>query len=124
MKYFNICYLLILLSSDIVKAHLFKIWSGDRGWYLFVLSIYISISVVFWIIVSSLSFVKKAKLKNGFIYFIIIAGVGIILSIDYYKLQFLERIPHNYLLHWLPYVLTILICLLPFANISKFHQSI
>ena len=123
-RFFNIYYLLILLLVDIIHAHFFKIWSGDSGWYWFILGLLISISVVFWIVISLLSHFKKATLKGGVIYFLIIGILQIAFAIDYYKFHIIKDLPLFEWLFYLIYFLPIVICILPYFNIWKFHNKL
>lgn len=123
-KCFNIYNLLILILANFIHAHFFKIWSGDGGWYWFVFGIFISISIVFWMIISVLSYIKRATLKVETVYFLIIGILQIILAIDYYKIHVFKDLPYISLLFYSLYFLPILISILPYFNIWTFHSKI
>ncbi len=64
MKYFNLRSLSIFLVLNTVDLTLNSIWTSDKGWILFIASLFISFSILFWLIQSTISLIRKAKLKN------------------------------------------------------------
>ncbi len=116
MKYFRVKYLLVFLTLNGINLLLNSIWTSDKGWMPLMTLVVGVFSVLFWFIISLISFLKKTHLKNGIYYYIGLGIWGIILTIEYFKLQFIDRSISN-TLELTPFAIIILICLLPIKPI-------
>ena len=116
MEYFKLRYLIILLIFSGINVLLNDHWTSDKGWMKVVMVISGLISTGFWLILSTISNFKKSHLKNEVFYYIGIGVWHIILTIGYFKFQVLENKDSD-VLTWTPYLLIIILCLLPFNQI-------
>lgn len=111
MEYYNPKYLIIFLMLTGVNVYLNNAWTLDKGYLLLIAVIWGTISFLFWLILSTISYLKNAQLKNELFYYIGIGAWNILMTIEYFKLEVIKK---SYeIIHWIPYFLVVLFCLLP-----------
>ena len=116
MKYFRVKYLLVFLTLNGINLLLNSIWTSDKGWMPLMILVVGVFSVLIWFILSLISFLKKAHLKNGVYYYIGLGIWGIILTVEYFKLQLIDSNISD-ILELTPLVIIVLFCLLPIKRI-------
>ncbi len=90
MKYFSVKYLLVFVTLNGINILLNSIWTSDKGWLSLMTLAFGIFSVLFWFMISLISFLKKTHLKNEVYYYIGLGLWELMLTIDYFKLQFIE----------------------------------
>ena len=115
MEYYNLKYLVILLCLTVVNIYLINTWTSDKGYLLFIIILFGIISIIFWIVLSTISYLKKGNLKHELFYYLGIGVWHILMTVEYFKLNIIEK--NNDIIHWIPHVLIILFSLLPIKQI-------
>ena len=114
-KYYNLEYLVIFLLLTGITVYLNNTWTSDKGYLLFIIITFGTISLLFWFILSTISYCKKSHLKNELFYYIGISLWNIIMTIEYFKIEFIDK--HDSLIFLTAYFLIILLTLLPIKQI-------
>jgi len=120
MGYYNFNYLVIFLLLNGVCIYLNNAWTLDKGYLLFIIILWATISFIFWGTLSTISFLRKAKLKNELFYYIGIAFWNILFTIDYFILNILEK---DNVFFGIPYFIIIIYCLIPIRFIWKTKKA-
>ena len=110
--------MLVILTLNAINLLLNSIWTSDKGWIPLMTLVFGVFSVLFWFILSLISFLKKAHLKNGVYYYTGLGIWGIILTVEYFKLQLIDSSISD-ILQLTPFAIIIIICLLPIKRIWK-----
>lgn len=111
MKYFNFKSLIILLLLHGVSVYLDEIWTSDKGWIALKILFAVFFLIIFWVIISFISYLKKSHLKMEYCYYIGLGILSIIVTIFHYKVA---RINDLGLAH---FGILLLICILPIKQI-------
>lgn len=115
INYYNLKYLIVFLLLTGVNIHLINTWTPDKGWILFIIFIQVTVSILFWILLSTISRLKKTHLKKELLYYVGIGILNIIMTIEYFKFEIIEA--NNDLIYLTPHFLIILLSLLPIKQI-------
>ena len=116
MKYFRLKTLLTFLLLNCVTFILNYLWTSDHAWISFIMVFYLGFSVLFWLIISLISLIKRARLKKELFYFIGLGLWNIIMTIEYFKHIVFENSLSDFVF-FSPYAIIVLICLLPIPQI-------
>ncbi len=118
MKYFNLRTLVIFLALNTITLILTNVWTPDKGWMPFMASLFIGFSIFFWLILSVISLIRKAKLKKELFYFIGLGLWSIIITIEYFKLGILNGNISDKV-HLGPYIAIVILWILPIKRLWK-----
>ncbi len=113
MKYFNLKSLIIFLILNGIALYLNIIWTSDKGWIPFMIFLFGVFSILFWLIISFVSFLKKSNLKMEIYYFFVLGIWSIFMTIDYFKLKIFD----GEFISYIPYGLFIVLSALPVKRI-------
>ena len=93
-------------------------WTTDKIFIPLITRLYLAFYIIFWIVVSVIFFIRKAKLKHEYFYFIGLGLWNIIMTIEFHQLQILEG-DLSTIVGLAPYAGLIVLCLLPIKKIWK-----
>ncbi len=117
MKYFNLWYLLTFLLLTGINIILNNHWTSDTGWMPLLALIAGLISILYWLVLSLISLKRKAELKHGLYYYVGLGLWSILMTIEYFKLKVIHGDIKSVFFNWAPYVIIVLLCLLPVKQI-------
>lgn len=123
MKYFNIKYLIVFMLLNGISLSLNNIWTSDKGWLPIIVLVFGLFSILFWFILSLISFLKKANLKNEVYYYIGLGIWGIVMTVEYFKLRLIDSSISD-IIFLTPFVIIIIICLVPIKQIWEKENKI
>lgn len=123
MKYFNIKYLIVFMLLNGISLSLNNIWTSDKGWLPIIVLVFGLFSILFWFILSLISFLKKANLKNEVYYYIGLGIWGIVMTVEYFKLRLIDSSISD-TIFLTPFVIIIIICLVPIKQIWEKENKI
>jgi hypothetical protein len=116
MKYFDFTTLGIFILINSFELYLNYAWTADKGWISIIALVHLVFLVSFWFIFSVISWKRKSNLKREKFYFVGLGLWNMVMTILYFKSNIFTIGSAEYLI-LLPYLILIVVWLLPIKNI-------